>query len=50
MALDDEEKAMRDRALEAIRPALDGVDLERALRRGNDLDLTHALELALETS
>jgi predicted ATPase/class 3 adenylate cyclase len=50
MALDDEEKAMRDRALEAIRPALDGVDLERALGRGNDLDLTHALELALETS
>jgi predicted ATPase/class 3 adenylate cyclase len=50
MALDDEEKAMRDRALEAIRPALDAVDQDRALGRGNDLDLTHALELALETS
>ena len=47
MALDDEEKAMRDRALDAIRPALDGAGLERAFARGSDLDLAQALELAL---
>ena len=50
MALDDEEKAMRDRALAAIRPTLDGAGLERALARGSDLDLAQALELALGTS
>ena len=50
MALDDEEKAMRDRALGAIRPALDDTELERAVARGTDLDLAQALELALETS
>jgi non-specific serine/threonine protein kinase len=49
MALDDEEKAMRDRALGAIQAELDGAELERALARGSDLDLTRALELAVET-
>jgi predicted ATPase/class 3 adenylate cyclase len=50
MALDDEEKAMRDRALAAIQPALDGAGSERAFARGSDLDLAQALELALGTS
>jgi hypothetical protein len=50
MALDDGEKAMRDRALAAIRPVLDGAELERAWARGSDLDLVRALELALGTS
>ena len=50
MALDDEEEAMRDRALEAMRPTLDGAALESALARGRDLDLRRALKLALETS
>jgi predicted ATPase/class 3 adenylate cyclase/uncharacterized membrane protein len=49
MALDDEEKAMRDRAMAAIQPVLDGAELDRALARGSDLDLTRALELAVET-
>ena len=48
MALDDEEEAMRDRALDAIRPTLEGDELDRALARGTDLDLTRALELALD--
>ena len=34
MALDDEEQAMRDRALDAIRPTLEGDELDRALARG----------------
>jgi hypothetical protein len=46
MALDDEEKAMRERALAAIQPALDGAGLERAIARGSDLDLAQALQLA----
>jgi uncharacterized membrane protein len=50
MALDDEEKAMRDRAMAAIQPVLDGAELERALARGSDLDLAQALERARETS
>jgi predicted ATPase/class 3 adenylate cyclase len=50
LALDDDERAMRDRALAAIRPALDGAELTRAWARGSDLDLTRALELAVETS
>lgn len=50
MALDDDEKAMRDRAMAAIQPVLDGAELERALARGSDLDLARALEVALETS
>ncbi len=50
LALDDDEKAMRDRALAAIRPALDGAELEGAMERGRDLDLARALELALEAS
>jgi hypothetical protein len=41
---------MRDRALAAIQPVLDGAGLERALARGSDLDLAQALELALGTS
>jgi hypothetical protein len=50
MALDDDEKAMRNRALAAMRPALDGTQLEGAMARGSDLDLERALELALEKS
>ena len=50
MAPDDDEKAMRDRALAAIQPALDGAELEGAMARGSDLDLARALELALEKS
>ena len=50
MALDEEEKAMRDRALVAMQPVLDGAGLECALARRSDLDLAQALELALETS
>ncbi len=45
---DEDETAIRDRALAAMRPALVGVDLERASARGRELDLSHALELALE--
>jgi hypothetical protein len=48
--LDDDENAMRDRALAAIRPVLDGAELERAWARGSDLDLVRALELAPGTS
>jgi predicted ATPase/class 3 adenylate cyclase len=50
MALDEEEKAMRDRALAAMQPVLDGAELERAVAGGRDLDLALALELALEAS
>jgi hypothetical protein len=50
VAPDDDETAIRDRALAAIRPALDGAELENALAQGSGLDLTEALELALEAS
>lgn len=47
MAPDQDEIAIRDRALAAIGPALDGAELENAVSRGSGLDLTQALELAL---
>ena len=50
LAPDEEETAIRDRALAAIRPALDGAELEAAWARGRDLDLPQALELAFERS
>jgi predicted ATPase/class 3 adenylate cyclase len=49
-ALDDDEKAMRDRALAGMQPSLDDAELERAMARGSDLDLAQALELALGTN
>ena len=50
VAPDEDETAIRDRALAAIRPALGGAELENALAQGSGLDLTEALELALEVS
>ncbi len=50
MAMDDDERAMRDRALAAIRVTMDGAELEDAQAQGGGLDLTQALELALEAS
>ena len=49
LAPDEDETAIRDRAVAAMGPALDGVDLQRAWARGRELDLSGALELALET-
>lgn len=50
VAPDEDEMAIRNRALGAIRPALDGAELENAMAQGSGLDLTQALELALEAS
>jgi len=50
VAPDEDETAIRDRALAAIRRALDGTELEDALAQGSGLDLTQALELAREAS
>ncbi len=49
LAPDEDETAIRDRALAAMGPVLDDVDLQRAWARGRELDLSGALELALET-
>ena len=49
LAPDEDETAIRDRALAAMGPVLDDVDLQRAWARGRELDLPGALELALET-
>jgi hypothetical protein len=47
VAPDEDEVAIRERALGAIRASLDGAELEDAFARGSGLDLTQALELAL---
>ena len=43
---DDDEAAMRGRALAAIRPRLDEADLQRAWSRGREMDLTQTLSFA----
>jgi predicted ATPase/class 3 adenylate cyclase len=43
---DDDEEAMRGRALAAIRPRLDEAELARAWSRGREMDLTQTLSFA----
>jgi predicted ATPase/class 3 adenylate cyclase len=47
VAPDEDEIAIRERALGAIRASLDGAELEDARAKGSGLDLTQALQLAL---
>ena len=46
---DDDETAIRDRALAAIHAGLDGVELEHAWSHGREMGLPEALAFARDT-